>query len=71
MPEGGGGTNFCPFFRAVVDTWSRHQEAVCIYLTDGYGDFPEEEPQLPVLWVIVPGGLPSEDIPYGEICRLF
>jgi predicted metal-dependent peptidase len=69
-PEGGGGTDFRPFFKAALEAWSGDQEAVCVYLTDGYGAFPEEEPQLPVLWVIVPGGLPSEEIPYGEICRL-
>jgi predicted metal-dependent peptidase len=69
-PEGGGGTDFRPFFKAAMEAWSGDQEAICVYLTDGYGDFPEEAPQLPVLWVIVPGGLPSEDIPYGEICRL-
>ncbi|MEB3330995.1 MAG: VWA-like domain-containing protein [Synechococcaceae cyanobacterium] len=69
-PEGGGGTDFNPFFKAAMEAWSGDQEAICVYLTDGYGEFPEEAPQLPVLWVIVPGGLPSEDIPYGEICRL-
>lgn len=69
-PEGGGGTDFRPFFQAAMEAWSGDQEAICVYLTDGYGDFPEEAPQVPVLWVIVPGGLPSEDIPYGEICRL-
>lgn len=69
-PEGGGGTDFRPFFKAANDAWSGDQEAICVYLTDGYGDFPEEAPQLPVLWVIVPGGLPNEQIPYGEICRL-
>ena len=69
-PEGGGGTDFRPFFKAAKEAWSGHQEAICVYLTDGYGAFPKEAPQLPVLWVIVPGGLPSEDIPYGEICRL-
>lgn len=69
-PEGGGGTDFRPFFKAAMEAWSGDQEAICVYLTDGYGDFPEEMPQLPVLWVIVPGGLPSDEIPYGEICRL-
>jgi predicted metal-dependent peptidase len=69
-PKGGGGTDFCPFFDAALEAWSGDQEAVCVYLTDGYGSFPSEAPQLPVLWVITPGGLPSEEIPYGEICRL-
>jgi predicted metal-dependent peptidase len=69
-PVGGGGTDFRPFFKAAMDVWSGDQEAICVYLTDGCGDFPEETPQLPVLWVIVPGGLSNDDIPYGEICRL-
>jgi predicted metal-dependent peptidase len=69
-PVGGGGTDFRPFFRAVMEAWCGDQEAICVYLTDGYGDFPEEMPQLPVLWVIVPGGLPSEEVPYGDVCRL-
>jgi predicted metal-dependent peptidase len=69
-PKGGGGTDFRPFFKAAMEAWSGDQEAICVYLTDGYGDFPEAMPELPVLWVIVPGGLPSDDIPYGEICRL-
>lgn len=69
-PEGGGGTDFRPFFQATMEAWSGNHEAICVYLTDGYGAFPEEAPQLPVLWVIVPGGLQSEEIPYGEISRL-
>lgn len=69
-PEGGGGTDFRPFFKAAMEAWSGDQEAICVYLTDGYGDFPQEAPQLPVLWVIVPGGLDNDAIPYGEICRL-
>jgi predicted metal-dependent peptidase len=69
-PQGGGGTDFCPFFRAVAETWSRHQEAVCVYLTDGYGSFPETEPELPVLWVVIPGGLESSEFPFGEVVRL-
>lgn len=69
-PEGGGGTDFRPFFRAAMEAWSGDQEAICVYLTDGHGDFPEQPPDLPVLWVIVPGGLSSDQIPYGEICRL-
>jgi predicted metal-dependent peptidase len=69
-PEGGGGTDFCPFFIDIKKAWSGDHEAVCVYLTDGFGDFPDEIPDFPVLWVIVPGGLPSEDIPFGEVCRL-
>jgi len=69
-PEGGGGTDFCPFLAAAAKAWSGEKEAVCVYLTDGYGEFPRQPPELPVLWVICPGGLPSEEIPFGEVCRL-
>lgn len=63
-------TDFCPFFQAAADHWSQDQEAVCVYLTDGYGDFPEEPPELPVLWVVTPGGAQDDAFPFGEVCRL-
>lgn len=69
-PEGGGGTDFRPFFDAIAATWGGQNEAVCVYLTDGYGDFPEKIPQLPILWVIIPGGLDTDEFPYGEVVRL-
>jgi predicted metal-dependent peptidase len=70
IPEGGGGTDFRPFFRKVAKHWTREKQAVCIYLTDGFGDFPKQEPELPTLWVVVPGGLESECFPWGETLRL-
>ncbi|MFM7675155.1 MAG: DUF2201 family putative metallopeptidase [Synechococcus sp.] len=69
-PEGGGGTDFRPFFTQVAKAWSREKEAVCVYLTDGYGSFPEWEPELPTLWVVVPGGLEDAEFPWGEVVRL-
>ena len=72
-PEGGGGTSFKPFFTAVQ---AKHQDAtlgesiLCVYLTDGYGDFPQEAPQLPVLWVVTLGGADSKSFPFGEVARL-
>lgn len=69
-PEGGGGTDFRPFFKKVAKHWSREKQAVCVYLTDGYGDFPKQEPELPTLWVVVPGGLSDETFPCGEVVRL-
>lgn len=65
-PQGGGGTDFRPFFSEVAHA----TEGVCIYLTDGYGDFPPEAPQLPTLWVVAPGGLESGAFPFGEVARL-
>ena len=69
-PKGGGGTDFRPFFKKVAKTWSREKQAVCVYLTDGYGDFPKHEPELPTLWVVVPGGQEDGEFPWGEVVRL-
>ncbi|GEM87557.1 DUF2201 family putative metallopeptidase [Meiothermus granaticius] len=66
-PQGGGGTDFRPFFSQLAELSA---EGVCIYLTDGYGDFPLEAPQIPTLWVVSPGGLDSSAFPFGEVARL-
>ena len=70
QPEGGGGTDFRPFFRKVARHWNREKQALCVYLTDGYGAFPKQEPELTTLWVVVPGGLESGEFPWGEVVRL-
>ncbi len=70
-PQGGGGTDFRPFFAEVSERHEPHLGGVCIYLTDGYGDFPPEAPQLPTLWVVSPGGLDESGFPFGEVARLF
>jgi predicted metal-dependent peptidase len=49
QPQGGGGTSFVPFFEAIDQEWDRQHQAVSIYLTDGYGTFPSEPPELPTL----------------------
>ena len=68
IPKGGGGTDFAPFFKAIKDK-GNYSLPISVYLTDGYGSFPEET-SLETLWVITPGGIKSEDIPFGEVCRL-
>lgn len=48
--HGGGGTDFRPPFR-----WLEENQIVpraLVYLTDGYGPFPEQEPDFPTLWCI-------------------
>lgn len=65
---GGGGTDFRPFFKHLKSN-PPHPDAA-IYLTDGHGEFPHEEPEFPTLWVINPGGLGSHDIPFGEVARM-
>lgn len=71
-PVGGGGTSFVPFFEKVKDAHTDwHSDGVCVYLTDGYGTFPQAPPTLPVLWVVTPGGLDLAKFPFGEAVRLF
>lgn len=69
-PQGGGGTSFIPFFDKVIEQWDGQSQAVCVYLTDGYGVFPSQTPQLPTLWVVTPGGIRLEEFPFGESVRL-
>ena len=69
-PIGGGGTSFVPFFEKVSANRRWHTSGVCVYLTDGYGTFPDDPPTLPVLWVVTPGGLELEEFPFGEAVRL-
>jgi predicted metal-dependent peptidase len=69
-PQGGGGTSFVPFFEQVQERWDGQSQGVCVYLTDGYGEFPERIPGLPTLWVVTSGGLGLEEFPFGETVRL-
>jgi predicted metal-dependent peptidase len=42
-----------------------------IILTDGYANLNlDYNTSLPLLWAISPGGVKSEDIPYGEVVRI-
>ncbi|WP_107669879.1 VWA-like domain-containing protein [Cyanothece sp. BG0011] len=70
-PQGGGGTSFIPFFEKVEKDRDPNLEGVCVYLTDGYGTFPNSKPELPTLWVITPGGLNLNEIPFGEAVKLY
>jgi predicted metal-dependent peptidase len=69
-PQGGGGTDFRPFFDVVQTRLESHAQSACVYLTDGYGDFPETAPEIPTLWVVTPGGLDAESFPFGEVVKL-
>jgi len=69
-PKGGGGTSFIPFFEEVETERNFDKQGVCVYLTDGYGNFPQNPPSLPVLWVVTPGGLDLKQFPFGEAVRL-
>lgn len=67
-PQGGGGTDFAPFFEAVRE--HSVDEGVCVYLTDGFGVFPVDPPNRSTLWVVMPGGAQDEVFPFGDVVRL-
>jgi predicted metal-dependent peptidase len=69
-PVGGGGTLFVPFFAFVEEHAGVFEEGVCVYVTDGYGTFPQEPSRLPTLWVVPPGGRERREFPFGEVVRL-
>ena len=68
-PKGGGGTSFHKFFKYMTKHF-RNDSLVCIYFTDGYGDFPKTAGDLDVIWVIRNGGIPSTEVPFGKVIRL-
>ena len=69
--QGGGGTDFRPFFDALktADDLGEGKPSVAVYLTDGFGPFPDSS-DIPVLWAVTPGGLLDEEFPFGEVVRL-
>jgi predicted metal-dependent peptidase len=69
-PEGGGGTDFRPFFQEITRPDRLESPAACIYLTDGFGYYPEEPPGIPTLWVVTSGGIDLNEVPFGETIRL-
>lgn len=64
--KGRGGTDFVPAFKYVEDEIEDAQ--VVIYLTDGYGRFPNPEPSTPTLWITY--GLNEERFPFGDVVEL-
>jgi predicted metal-dependent peptidase len=46
--KGGGGTAFGP----ALEKASEFNTKLCVYLTDGFGSFPQEAPSFPVIWAL-------------------
>ena len=63
---GGGGTDFRPVFDWVRDN-DIEPDAV-IYLTDGYGAFPEHAPDYPTIWGSI--ALGPDGYPFGEVAMI-
>ncbi len=64
VSKGGGGTDFRPPFDYLQTNDIR--PSCLVYLTDGYGPFPEEAPDYPVLWVMTTDVVP----PWGEHVKI-
>ena len=62
--HGGGGTDFRPPFKHIED--NNERPACLVYLTDGYGSFPDDAPSYPVMWAMTTDVNP----PWGETLRI-
>ena len=67
---GRGGTSFRPVFDWIKNksTKENYRFDTLIFITDGYGDFPKNPPNYPVLWIITKNGI--EKVPFGEQIKL-
>ena len=52
------------------ETEQRHSQALCVYVTDGFGDTPAQTPEVPVLWLVTPGGRELDQFSFGQAARL-
>jgi predicted metal-dependent peptidase len=64
--RGGGGTMFEPVFDKLEELDIKPD--VLVYLTDGYGSYPEQPPGYQVIWAIVPGG--TNSCPWGDVVQI-
>jgi len=72
VPEvmGRGGTSFTPFFNYIEkNTDHFNSNKALIYLTDGYGDFPQDAPA-PTMWIVCKDGLETKQFPFGDVIRI-
>ena len=76
MPKaiGRGGTSFVPFFDYLRKNGEENSllgnNKLSIYFTDGYGDFPQQEPDNPTMWLVCKDGLETNGFPFGEVVRI-
>lgn len=66
-PKGGGGTDFRPVFQMIEDEGIVPE--IVVFLTDCYGNFPDDEPPYPVIWasIIDPKSLGYYLPPFGDV----
>lgn len=66
--KGGGGTDFTPAFKYLLEKKIRPE--CLVFLTDGFGRFPDCAPNYPVIWCLTPSHLEEERFPFGETIKL-
>jgi predicted metal-dependent peptidase len=66
-PMGSGGTSFEPIFQQLNN---EPDDAICVYLTDGYGSFPLDPPEQETIWVVTADGANDSSFPFGEVIRM-
>ena len=68
---GRGGTSLIPPFEWLeqsIEETGIIPDAM-IYMTDGYGLFPDDCP-IPTLWIVPQSGLASDEFPFGDVVRI-
>lgn len=67
--HGRGGTDFRPVF-TWVEEQCRHGRLpdALIYMTDGFGPFPQAQPAFEVVWVLIPNSVRA--VPFGGVIRM-
>jgi predicted metal-dependent peptidase len=64
-PHGGGGTDFRPVFEWIDD--NNVTPDALVYLTDGMGYFPSDEPRYPVVWGSI---YEASKYPFGDVVNI-
>ena len=63
---GRGGTSLVPPFEYIAENC---EQIEChIYITDGFGDFPEEAPTYPVIWISTEAD--TDHYPFGDVIEV-
>jgi predicted metal-dependent peptidase len=71
--SGGGGTSFIPAFKDFeysMQTGDSDSDSILIYITDGYGTFPEEPDGYKTVWIVPRGEKDPSLFPFGTVIQV-
>lgn len=66
--KGRGGTDHRPVFKWISE--KRPNTQLAVLLTDGYTEFPDNEPLFASIWVITSDGIERNKVPFGKSIKL-